>query len=70
MSEQWYWCLRHQQVEPSGQCRAEERMGPYGSPEAAADWKAQHADRQEEQERAKDAWDREDDAWEAWPDDR
>lgn len=69
MNEQWYWCLSHQQVEPAGQCRADDRMGPYESPEAAARWKEKFSDRQAQQEQSKDAWDREDEAWDAWPQD-
>lgn len=69
MSEQWYWCLTHQQAEPSGAaCRADDRMGPYPSREAAVQWKERFSERQEDEERAKDSWDREDEAWDAWPD--
>jgi hypothetical protein len=74
MSEQWYWCLTHQQVEPAAACRADDRMGPYDSPEAARSWKTQHEDREVvreiEDEAAKDEWDREDERWEAWPDEQ
>lgn len=56
MTAPWYWCLTHQQVEPAGQCRATDRMGPYDSPEAARDWK----DRAEGRE---DAWKAEDERW-------
>jgi hypothetical protein len=27
----FYWCLRHQRVEPAGQCRSEDRLGPYAT---------------------------------------
>lgn len=57
MSEQWYWCLRHRRVEPGGQCcKAEDRMGPYPTAEAARDWKARSEARE-------DSWEAEDDRW-------
>jgi hypothetical protein len=45
-------------------------MGPYESAEAAERWKERFTERQEQQERSKDEWDREDERWAAWPDDR
>ncbi|MCX2731836.1 hypothetical protein OOZ19_16465 [Saccharopolyspora sp. NFXS83] len=27
--EGWYFCLKHQQVEPAAGCRAADRLGPY-----------------------------------------
>jgi hypothetical protein len=74
MSDQWYYCLLHDRVERPGECRADDRMGPYDSPEAARRWKERHDEREEqraaEEEASKDEWDKEDEAWEAWPDDR
>ncbi|GAA2777516.1 hypothetical protein [Saccharopolyspora taberi] len=32
----WYFCLKHQQVEPAAGCRAAERLGPYADRETAA----------------------------------
>ena len=32
---EFYWCLRHQRVESTDLCPADQRMGPYPSPEAA-----------------------------------
>lgn len=55
MSEQWYWCLRHQRVE-SEPCGAANRMGPYPTREAARNWK----DRVDARE---DAWDADDERW-------
>ena len=52
-SGQWYWCLRHQRVEPADGCANSERLGPYPTAEAAADWKATTEARNEE-------WDRKD----------
>lgn len=31
----WYYCLRHERVEPEDGCKAKDRLGPYASPEAA-----------------------------------
>ncbi len=33
---QWYWCLKHRKVEPYGACKAEDRLGPYATPDEAA----------------------------------
>lgn len=51
--ERWYWCLTHQRVEPEVGCPNSERLGPYPSQEAAANWRETTARRNEE-------WDRED----------
>lgn len=32
----WYYCLKHERVEPEDGCKAKDRLGPYPSPEAAA----------------------------------
>ncbi len=31
----WYFCLKHQQVEPDAGCRSAERLGPYPDRETA-----------------------------------
>ncbi|MBK0868425.1 MAG: hypothetical protein IJH84_01160 [Saccharopolyspora sp.] len=31
----WYFCLKHQQVEPTAGCRAADRLGPYADRESA-----------------------------------
>jgi hypothetical protein len=33
---EWYWCLKHQAVEPYEGCRSEERLGPYETQAEAA----------------------------------
>ncbi len=33
---EWYYCLKHARVEEGPECRAADRMGPYGSREEAA----------------------------------
>lgn len=37
MAGQWWYCLRHHAVEPTDACKAEERLGPYDTYDAAAD---------------------------------
>ena len=54
---EWYWCLEHGKAEPAGQCRAEQQMGPYGSPEEAARWRERVEGRNE-------AWEAQDERWE------
>lgn len=54
---EWYWCLSHNAVEPGSGCRDTERMGPYPTREAAANWKQTVAERNEK-------WDAEDAEWE------
>jgi hypothetical protein len=60
--EQWFWCLSHQQVEPSGRCRAADRMGPYATPEEARAWQERLEQRADDWE-AKEDWEREDERW-------
>ena len=35
MAGQWWYCLKHAQVEGADGCADTDRMGPYGSPEEA-----------------------------------
>ena len=59
----WYWCLKHERVEEAEEaCRAEDRMGPYPSREAATHWKEKVDERNEK-------WDEEDRRWEGETDD-
>ncbi len=58
----FYWCLTHGEVEVGEQCRAQDRLGPYPSADAARNWKATHESRQEK-------WEDEDEKWETWPED-
>jgi hypothetical protein len=55
--EQWWWCQTHGVAEQGPGCRAQDRLGPYPTAEAAASWKSTHEGRE-------DAWDAEDDRWE------
>jgi hypothetical protein len=58
MSEQYYWCTRHQRVEREGEACAERfRLGPYPTAEDARNWR-QHRDAREER------WEHEDEDWE------
>lgn len=54
--DEYYWCLEHKAVEGPDGCRAEIRMGPYPTREAAEHWK----DRVEERN---EAWAAEDRRW-------
>jgi hypothetical protein len=55
-AERWYWCLRHKRVEPFDGCRSTTRLGPYATPEEAADY----AEKVDERNRR---WDAEDERW-------
>ena len=57
MSEQYYWCRRHDRVERAGEaCGERFRLGPYPTPEAAREWRQQRDAREER-------WEDEDRAW-------
>lgn len=63
MGTRWYWCRKHDRVESEQEaCRALDRLGPYDSPEAARNWRSRAEQRNE-------AWEEEDEAWDAWPSD-
>ena len=53
---QWYWCLKHQAVEPYEACKAEDRLGPFATREEAA----KALERVQERN---DQWDREDEEY-------
>jgi len=55
-AREWWWCLRHGRVEQDPDVRASERLGPYESAEAAADWQARS-------ERQNKRWDDDDERW-------
>jgi hypothetical protein len=42
----WWYCLKHQTVEPDQGCPAKDRLGPYATREEAAneEWDAQDDD--------------------------
>lgn len=53
----WYWCVRHNRAEDGANaCRADDRLGPYESKEAAENWRTLV-------EARNDQWDEEDRAW-------
>ncbi|MBA2317490.1 MAG: hypothetical protein H0V93_06890 [Euzebyales bacterium] len=54
----WYWCLAHERPEQGTGCRADNRLGPYESREAAVNWKARHEARAERWKAEDRAWDR------------
>jgi hypothetical protein len=43
----YYYCLTHHTVEEGVGCRAADRMGPYESAEAAANWQQTHDTREQ-----------------------
>ena len=53
---EWYWYLRHRQVEPFHGCRAEDRLGPYATRGEASDALTRVRSRNKQ-------WDREDEEW-------
>jgi hypothetical protein len=54
---EWYWCLKHQAVEPAdSDCPPGQRLGPYPSRAAAEHWREKVAQRNQ-------AWDAEEDDW-------
>ncbi len=55
---EFYWCLRHERVEPAEEaCPAENRMGPYRSREEAKAWR-------DKVEQRNEAWKEQDREWE------
>lgn len=56
-NDQWYWCMTHQRAEQGVGCRAQDRMGPYPSAQAAADWKQTRDAREDDWEEQDEAWD-------------
>ena len=53
--EKFWYCLNHHRVEPPGQCRPEDRLGPYPDRETAA----RALEIAKERTEAADAYDRE-----------
>lgn len=54
----YYWCLEHDRVEADeDRCRADNRLGPYASAEAARNWRNRVDARNE-------AWEEQDERWE------
>ena len=56
-SNEWYYCLKHHQVEPFAGCKSADRLGPYLSPEEAANALQQVAERNEAWDEADREWD-------------
>ncbi len=53
---QWFYCLKHRAVEPEGQCKAKDRLGPYPDRESAANALASLREREERLEEEDRAW--------------
>jgi hypothetical protein len=47
VAERWYYCLKHDAVEPEAGCANKDRLGPYASQEEAANALALAARRNE-----------------------
>ncbi len=56
MSGQWYFCLRHAQVEGEDGCKNADRMGPYASQEEAARALTTAQQRTEQWDAADEEW--------------
>jgi hypothetical protein len=54
--EQWFYCLKHNRVEPSEGCRAADRLGPYPDKETAARALEIARERTEAADRADEEW--------------
>jgi hypothetical protein len=54
--EQWYYCLKHNTVEPRDGCRAEDRLGPYPDKETAARALEIARERTEAADRSDEEW--------------
>ena len=54
--DDWYWCLKHGTVEQGLVCKADDRLGPYASREAAQNWR-------QTSEAREDRWEEQDKAW-------
>lgn len=55
-SGEWYWCLKHGRVEPPDGCRAADRLGPYPTREAAANWRETYEARNQQLDAEDQAW--------------
>lgn len=53
---QWWYCLKHQRVEPEEGCPNAERLGPFDTQEEASHALEIAAKRNEEWERGEDEW--------------
>jgi hypothetical protein len=56
MAESWYWCTDHHRVEGENGCRAEVRLGPYPTREAAERALQSVAERNERLDAEDEAW--------------
>lgn len=52
----WFYCLKHRMVEPEGQCKATDRLGPYADPQSAAHALESLHEREERLEAEDRAW--------------
>lgn len=52
----WFYCLRHRTVEPEGECKATDRLGPYPDPDSAAQALESFREREERLEQEDREW--------------
>ncbi|MEU8140069.1 hypothetical protein [Streptodolium elevatio] len=55
--DQWYYCIKHSTVEQGAGCRANDRLGPYPTREAAAHALESASQRTREEDRKDEDWD-------------
>lgn len=60
-SDGWYYCLKHEQVEPRAGCRAADRLGPYPDKETASQALEIARARTAEADKADQRWEDEED---------
>ena len=63
MAPQWYWCTRHNRVEPDRGCPATFRFGPYATRQEAENYADLAQTRNERWEDEDERWEGDDD-WE------
>ncbi len=64
---EYYWCLRHGDVEEGPTtCRADDRMGPYATAEAAREWRDTVSARDAEWQADDERWVGAEEDEEAW----
>lgn len=56
MAARWWYCLRHDRVEPDAGCPNSERLGPFDTADQAAGALELARKRNEEWERKEDEW--------------
>jgi hypothetical protein len=58
VEQRWYWCLKHQKVEPEAGCADRNRLGPFRTPQEAARAVATVQERNARYDAEDEAWER------------